>query len=215
MTHSYVCHDSFIRVPRFILSVPGGIHIYVYVYHDPFTCVRVWPGLQRKEGSSYVCHDYFIRVPWLLNICQRICRPESQEYETYESRVSVMWEIMCLIDIRHVILRYEKSAHVCVMWVTSLSDVRRHVSHWHETCDSKIWEVSTCVCHDSLIWDMWLTSLFGRRHHESQWYETHVSHWHEICDSQIWEVRTCVCHVSHWYERRDARVSLIWGGYDE
>jgi len=43
MTHSYVCHDSFICVPWFI-------HMCAMTH-------------------SYVCHDSFICVPWFIHMC--------------------------------------------------------------------------------------------------------------------------------------------------
>jgi len=49
MTHSYLCHDSFICVPWLF-----------HVCHDSFICVR-W--------LFCVCHDSFIRVPWLFHVC--------------------------------------------------------------------------------------------------------------------------------------------------
>jgi len=79
MTHSYVCHDAFLCMPRLIhhldLSILGehtGLRAVSHACHDTFLCV---PELSHylnifilgehtgSRGVSYACHDAFICVP--------------------------------------------------------------------------------------------------------------------------------------------------------
>ena len=65
MTHSYVCHDLFVRV-RWLIHTCAMTHS--YVYHDSFMRVP-WLIHTCTMTHSYLRHGPFIRVPWMIWIC--------------------------------------------------------------------------------------------------------------------------------------------------
>ena len=65
MTHSYVRHDSFIRV-TWLMHTCDMTHS--YVWHDSFICVT-WLIHTCDMTHSYVWHDSFICVTWLIHTC--------------------------------------------------------------------------------------------------------------------------------------------------
>jgi len=77
MTHSYVCHDSFIWV-SWLIHMCAMTHSHVchdsfiwthsHVCHDSFIWVS-WLIHMCAMTHSHVCHDSFTCVPWLTHMC--------------------------------------------------------------------------------------------------------------------------------------------------
>jgi len=81
VTHPYVCHDSFIRVPWLIHTCAMTYSRWELIFDDAcpadiknscffgawFSVMRI--GFMCAMTHSYVCHDPFICVPWLIHMC--------------------------------------------------------------------------------------------------------------------------------------------------
>jgi len=92
MAHSYVRHDSFIRVTWLIpMCVTWLIHLFdmthSYVWHESFICVT-WLIHMCDMTDSYVWPDSFIRVTWIIHMCDM-----THSYVWYDWFICVTWLI--------------------------------------------------------------------------------------------------------------------------
>ena len=161
MTHSYVWHDSFIRVTWLICTCDMTLS-YVCVHmrrtwHIQM-CVqmcRIWHIHVCDMTPSYVWHDSFICVTWLLHVCditfsyllanvQDVANPYVcanvqdvthpyvwQSYVWPDSFICVTW-LIYVRDMTHSYVRHD--SFVCVIWL----------------CYIYIY-MCTCVGHDTSI----------------------------------------------------------------
>jgi len=172
MTHSYLCHGSFIRV----------IWLNQFMRHDSFD---VW-----DTTHSYVCHNSSMRVPW-LNL-----------YVWHDCFIRTTWLIytcdmnhsICLIWLIHI---SRNDPFICLTWLTYICDmthshIHYNASVWHDSFTHTlqfmrvIWLIHTCnnsyvwlvkargcdmthsqVWHDSFIHVTWLI--------EYVWHDSHIS----------------------------------------
>jgi len=141
MTHSEVCHDSFICV-------------------SVYECTRRTPRepLQFSMTQSYVCHDSFVCVP----------RPT---HVRHNSSIPVPWHdlmrLYVLIDHSQstwtvAILNY---SFICVPWLIHMcSMTHSHVSLYESTSQNpreplEFSVMRSYVCHDSFIFVPWLIHM--------------------------------------------------------
>jgi len=82
MTHSYMCHDSFICV-TWLIHMCDMTHS--YVWHDLFICVT-WLIHMCVTADSHVRHDSFKCMTWLIHMCVTM-----HLHVRHDSFLSVTW----------------------------------------------------------------------------------------------------------------------------
>ena len=160
MTHSYVRHDSFIRVTWLIDTFDMTR---AYVWHDSFILVT-WLIHACDMTHSYVWHDLFMRVTWLMHTCDM-----NHSYVRHDSCIRVTWllEVPCSFFI----------GVLCALRTTL-----RGKCEWHDSFICVTWLIHTCVMthsyvwHESFIWMIWRIA----HHIERQMWATWLMHvWHD------------------------------------
>jgi len=131
MTHSYVWHDSFIRVTRLIHTCDLT---HSYVWHDSF--IRVTRLIHTCNTThSNMQHDLLIHATWLAHLFTRMSHDTC-----HDSFIHVTWRI----HIRHI-------PHL-----KSHRTVHPDTTHPY-ICTNESWQI-TC---DSFIHVTWLTHMFA------------------------------------------------------
>jgi len=157
MTHSYVWHDSFIRVTWLIvchdsfICVTWLIHVcgmtHSYVWHD-------WLVLMCDKTDAHVCHDSFVCVPRAS--CDMI-----HSYVWHELSMGVTW-ILHMCDLTHSYVWYDSCIYV--IWRMHISDMT-HSYVWH---DSVL--CLTCLTHVGHDFSTFVAALIHVLH------ETQIPH---------------------------------------
>ena len=118
MTHSYVWHDSFIRVTWLIHMCDIADSL-----HDSFICVT-WLIHMCDMTHSYVWHDSFICVTWLIRMC--------------DMTHSCVWHdsFICLTCIMHMCDLTSSylwhASFIRVTWILHTCDMT-HSHVWHNS----------------------------------------------------------------------------------
>jgi len=150
MTHSYVWHDSFIRVawlidPRGLATIsrlPKNIGLFcrissllqgsfakeTYNFKEPTDRSHPksggwWPTM----AQSYVWHDFFMCVTWLIHVW-------------HDSLVCVTWlSYMC--GMTHSYVWHD--SFTCVTWLIDMFDMT-HSYVWHDLLICVAWLIDMC-----------------------------------------------------------------------
>jgi len=155
INHSYVCHDSYIRMSAYFGT-------------------DTMPGLYLCEKRlMHMCvHQSFVCVPWLIHVCAtwliHMCAV-TRSYKWHEGGIWLCDDITAHIWMSHVANVWMRDDHT-LTWSYPHSYMC-DVTHWH-------------VCHDSLIqvtWsrDMIMSAYVGKRWSWSSL--SHVTHMNESC----------------------------------
>jgi len=178
MTHSYVCHDSFVCVP-WLIHTRAMTHS--YLWHDSF--IRApWIVHMDAITRSYVCYGAFTCVPWLVHTCAL-----THSYLCPDSFIRVPWLIhMCAMA--HSYVCHDLCTYV--PWIVHMSALTQsYVSHGSFICVP--WPIRMCamthlyVCPDSFICVPWLIHMCAiTRSHEC-----HVSSKYSIKNKSHHHVR--------------------------
>jgi len=209
MTHSYVGHDSFLRVTWLVHALlhakkSMSMHIcamtHWYMCHDSFT--HVWhdsymPCFMRREicwceeesfhaycamAHSYVCHDSFVREPWLIRTCamtRSFVWPDS--YMRYFMRRGVCSCMLC----HDPFIRVPWLIH---MWAMTYSYM------WHDSYKPYFISVHACFAMTHLF--MWQDSFI---------FWPWLIH---TCDmARIYPEWSCLIHIAHF---KCAMYSFVW-----
>ena len=190
MTHSHVCHDSFICVPWLI-----------YMCAMTRSCVfSAWltgeialaSGLPQLTSlhtcdmtHTCVCHDSFICVTWLTHMC---ATTHSQEWQTHwqewKPRSCVPWLVHTVTRVYTVCLG---SYIQYVPWLIHKWDNRWIYS-------SRV-HIPSYVWHDSFICVTWIIHACDM---------THSYVWHDSFICVPWLIR--MCDMTHSYVCRDTCI---------
>ena len=150
MTHSYVCHDSFICMTWLI---PMCAMTHSCVFHDSFMCVP-WLIPMYVRTHSCVCHDSFLCAPWLIIIYATM-----YSYVCHESFIWVSWRIHVCQDS---FLCAPWLIHMCAMTQSHVCNVSSKygikVKSHHHLCkcfikvclESPKCIIAICACHRTL-----------------------------------------------------------------
>jgi len=136
MTHSYVWHDSFIRV-TWITHMCDMTH--------KCDMTHLWCRLRRIRPPSYVWHDSLIRVTWLTHKCDMThlwCRLRGIRRCAFKCLVLHMWH--------DSFIRVTWLIHTCGM---------THSYVWHDSFIRVTW-----LIRDSFIRVTWLMHTRGMTH---------------------------------------------------
>jgi len=211
MTHSYVWHDSFIRVT-------GLIHMcdrtHSYVWHDSFVCVT-WLIHTCGMTHSYVWRNSFVCVTWLIHMCGM-----THSYVWRDSFVCVTWLIhMC--GMTHSYVWHD--SFTCVAWLIHMGNTHYDgLLHHRATgrqCHTYEWvmsHINVCVCHVCMyvcvtsMNESRVTSTYNVYVCVTHTYTSHVrlalrkNHVCDVTDSYVWRVwhtlRWIVAPSCYWRE---------------
>jgi len=153
VTHSYMWHDSFVRVTWRIRTCDMTTS---YVWHDVFICViwRIW--CVQHESSTYVTWDWCICETWLIYTWD-----VTHLYVCHDWCICVTW-LIHTCDVTHSYLWHDSFIHVtclickCDMtYMCSGNWFRKNTYIWmsHVTGNSLpvTWLIHMYVWHDSFI----------------------------------------------------------------
>ena len=156
MTHSYVCHDSFIRVP--------------WLIHTMWTLV---------------IHGSFIHKAWLIHVCDMTHSYVWQPFVLIRRAPTIhdspeTWLIL-LCDLTRSYVWHDPSIHVT--WPNHTFDLT-HPYMWQHSFMYLPWLIHvcamthSCMCHDSFIHMTWLIHICEMNHpwHDSFMYVTCLIH---------------------------------------
>jgi len=131
MTHAYVCHDSFIRLPWLRVDVDMT---HSQVSHDSFIRV-LWLIHTCAMTHLYVCHDSFSSGPWLVHTCVM-----THSYVCHDSFICVPR----LLHLLHTLWRHVPlfNSFITVTWLTNSRDTT-HSYLWHIQCTRVTWLIHT------------------------------------------------------------------------
>ena len=153
MTHLYVCHDSFIRVPRLnsmrphsestqICDVP-----HLYVWHDSFVRVTMMT-YSCVHRDSFICvwRDLIIRVTWLVQMgaTTRLDAPTfhgcSDIWHDWLIRVT---RFIHMCDMTSPCVRHDSLT--CVPWLIHTCATTQLNKPTFQEC-SDMWRDSSIIC---------------------------------------------------------------------
>jgi len=147
MTHSYVRHDAFIYVTRYMTHSYMWRDSFIYVQHDAFICAT-W--------HIHICdtiHDSFIYVTWLIHICG------TWRIHMCDMTHSYMWHDTWLIHICDVTHSYMCNMTHSYVRHDAFIYVTRYMTHSYMWRDSFIY-----VQHDAFTYVTWLTHICDMIH---------------------------------------------------
>jgi len=203
MTHSYVWHDSFIRVtwlihmcdcctaprPVYVTHMNESCHTYEWVVSHIWMS-RAYVSLLHRTAPcicdmthSYVWHNPLIRVTWLIHMCH-CCTAPRPVYVTWlihmcDTTHSYVWRgsFICVTAAPHCAMYMWHDSFICVTQPTCMCDVA-HSYVWHRSI----------LC----VWSKWRgSSLYMCQWAMSLWPMSHI--WIDPC-------HTYECDVAHSYE---------------
>jgi len=188
MTHSYVWHDSFIRVT-------WPIHMchmtHSYVWHDSFTCVA-WIVYMCDMTHSYLRYDPSISVhvydmthsyvvTWLMHVCDmtRSCTCDTTLSHVWHNSFTRVWRLIHTSDMTHSYVWHD--SFIYATWLTHTCGtyewVMSHIWMFH-IIHSYAWRIY--VWHNSFICVTWLHYI--------------------LCVTWLIIIRICVTHMNEWCE---------------
>jgi len=174
MTHSYVQHDSFIRVNHdssiratWLMHTCQPWLNYIRDLMHPYESwlTRMMPHIWRSHGSHV-----WMKSPWLLHICDT--RHGSHIYIIYATWFIHMCEpwLVHICDMTRSYMQHD--SFVCVShddaiifatWLVHICDMTHSyvlaMTHWYTRQDS-----FRCVSHDSFMYTPWLIHVCDRTH---------------------------------------------------
>jgi len=141
MTHTYVCHESFMCVTCLVKKFMGVSWNFLYMGHDSFIHMC-------NMTHSYDWHYSYICVSWIIHVCD-----VSHSSMWYDSLMYVRW-LTHVCDMTHSYMRHD--SFTCVVAIHKIWAVS-HVcmSHGRVAC-----MYESCPCH-MYVWVMshvWITS---------------------------------------------------------
>jgi len=219
MTHSYVCHDSFMCAPWLLhVSVPWP------TWHDPCLCV-MW--LIHSNHAVIVGGDVCV-VAWLIWICVLWLILVTHSYVCHDSRECVIYmchscdSFICVPWLIRVTI-------ICVPWLILVTQIyapwltrMRHlyVSFlWFicmcamtHSCEPNMCAMAhSCDCHDSFWWLICMCAI--RATHFYMCHDTHINY------SFLWLIYVVPWHTFKWlilvtrlYAFHDTHIndSFLW-----
>jgi len=149
MTHSYVCHDSFICVPWLIHSfICATWLVHMRDVTHSYMCAMT---------RSYVCHDSFVYVPWLIHMCDM-----THSYVWHDSFICGTWLIhMCAMTHSYV----WHDSFICVPWLIHSFICATWLVHMRDVTHSYMCDMTRSYAwRDSFVCATWLVDMRDVNH---------------------------------------------------
>jgi len=187
-THSYVCHDSFIRASWLIYI---RVITNAYVRHESFICAP-WLIYTCTMTHLYVCYHSCMCVSWLIHMCAI-----THSYERHDSFNSVPCIHMCVMTHSYAC----HGSFICLPW-------RIHM------CAMNL----SYVCHDPCMCVPWLTHMCAITNsyvnNDTVCVFVHVCERMCVCACLCVYVCVCVCYMQiHKYKHTYTAAGLWYFGH--
>ena len=208
MTHSYVCHDSFVCVPW--LSDMCDVTL-LSVWHDSFTPVgstppnKCWLFAMASTCAmthadvwhgSFVCHDSCIRMTRLIHAYVSFMHMAHSYAYVWHNLCDTTHPSVChgsFIRMTRLIHAYVwHYPFICVPWLI-------HTSELNVFKQMHLVLYGLDLCHASFVCVTWLIHMCDM---------THLYVWHDSFICVTWLI--CMCDMTHSYVSHDLFVCVTW-----